>query len=49
MTRTATGSDKVFDVPEMKLQPLHNGGITVSRANGACTRVDLNVYRGATI
>ena len=26
-------------------QPLHNGGITVSRANGACTRVDLNVYR----
>ena len=27
-------------------QPLHNGGITVSRANGACTRVDLNAYRG---
>ena len=29
-------------------QPLHNGGVTVARANGSCSRVDLNVYRGGS-
>ena len=28
--------------------PLHNGGITVSRANGACKRVSINEYRSGS-
>ena len=28
-------------------QPLHNGGITVSRADGSCQRVPLDIYRNA--